>query len=310
MIKGLVSVIVPVYNREDYVGETLDSILQQTYSNIEIIAVNDGSTDNSLSVLQTYKEKYPDKIIIINQENQGQVRSRNNAIEKANGEYIAFLDSDDLWLPEKLEKQIPLFVDGVGLVYSGIHNIDNDGNILDTELCQQDMRGDIYLKLLIKNRMTGGTVVLRRDVLDKVGLFDTEFAAAENWDLWIRVCKQYAADFVNEPLVKYRKHPGNMSKDGSLMLNIIDNILTEHCSNEPESAEAKAAINKARANYAYRKGIYNISQTDYKAARKNFKETLQLLPGYKDTRSRLFRAYLGPSVNGFIAKTKLLLTGG
>lgn len=310
MKEGLVSVIVPVYNRENYVGETLDSILQQTYKDIEIIAVNDGSTDNSLLVLKEYKEKYPGKIVIIDQQNQGQVKSRNNAIMQANGEYIAFLDSDDLWLPEKLEKQIPLFVNNVGLVYSGIYNIDDEGSIIDTELCQRDMRGDIYLKLLIKNRMTGGTVVLRRDVIDKVGMFDVDFAAAENWDLWIRVCRYYTADFVNEPLVKYRKHPGNMSKDGLLMLNIINDILKKHCSDEPESPEMKAAIDKARANFAYRKGIYYISRTDYKTARENFKETLRLFPGYKDTRSRLFRSYLGPSVNGLISRTKLLLSGG
>lgn len=309
MKKDLVSVIVPVYNRENYVGETLDSILRQTYQNIEIVAVNDGSTDNSLSVLLSYKEQYPDKLLVIDQENQGQVKSRNNAILQASGEYIAFLDSDDLWLPEKLEKQLPLFVENVGLVYSGIHNIDDEGNIIDTELCRSDMRGNIYEKLLIRNRMTGGTVVVRREVIEQVGMFDVEFAAAENWDLWLRVSKSYAVDFVNEPLVKYRKHPGNMSKDRMLMLNIINSILTKHCSNEPVSSKEKVAINKARANYAYRKGIYYISEADYKTARKNFKETLRLFPGYKDSRSRLLRAYLGPSINNFISKTKFLLNG-
>lgn len=308
MKKGLVSVVVPVYNRENFVRETFNSILQQTYKDIEIIAVNDGSTDSSLSILEEYKEKYPDKFLVIDQKNQGQVKSRNNAIKQARGEYIAFLDSDDLWLPEKLEKQIPLFINDVGLVYSGIHNIDTEGNIIDTELCREDIRGDIYHKLLVKNRMTGGTVVLHRDVIDKVGLFDVEFAAAENWDLWIRVCKHFTADFVNQPLVKYRKHPGNMSKDSLLMLNIINNILMKHCSNEPDSPEIKTAINKARANYAYRKGIYLVSQADYKAARKNFKETLRLITGYKDTRSRLLRTYLGPTVNSFISKTRVLLS--
>ena len=171
------------------------------------------------------------------------------------------------------------------------------------------MRGDIHNKLLIKNRMTGGTVVLRRDVIDKVGMFDVDFAAAENWDLWLRVSKHYAVDFVNEPLVKYRKHSGNMSKDDILMINIVDSILKKHCSGEPDSPASKIAIDKAHANFAYRKGIYNISQDDYRTARINFKETLRLFPGYKDTRARLFRAYLGPSVNKLITRTKLLLTG-
>lgn len=93
------------------------------------------------------------------------------------------------------------------------------------------------------------------------------------------------------------------------MLNIVDSILKKHCSGEPDSPESKIAIDKAHANFAYRKGIYNISQDDYSTARRNFKETLRLFPGYKDTKARLLRAYLGPAVNKLISRTKLLLTG-
>jgi glycosyltransferase involved in cell wall biosynthesis len=309
MKKGLVSVIVPVYNREDYVRETLDSILQQTYENIEVIVVNDGSTDNSLSIIEEFKGKYPEKFLIIDQENQGQVRSRNNAIEKSSGEFIAFLDSDDLWLPNKLEMQIPLFVGDVGLVYCAIYNIDADGQVIDTELCEQDIRGYIYPELLIKNRMTGGTVVLHRDAIDKVGLFDVDFAAAENWDLWIRVSKYFSVDMVNEPLVKYRKHAGNMSKDSLLMLNIIDSILIKHCSGEPATHEIEVAIQKARANYAYRRGVYHFSRYEFKASRRDFKEVLRLVPGYEDAKIRLIRSYLGPSINRLISKVKARISG-
>ena len=105
IIKGLVSVVVPVYNRENLVGKTLNSILRQTYPQVETIVVNDGSTDGSLEVLRSYKQNYPEQIVVINQKNMGQALARNNGIKKANGEFIAFLDSDDTWVPEKLEIQ-------------------------------------------------------------------------------------------------------------------------------------------------------------------------------------------------------------
>src|SRR5690554_2314431 len=118
-MNALVSVIVPVYNRAHLVKETIDSILSQTYKPVEIILINDGSTDNSLSVLKNYERKFPEQVRIIDQENQGQIVARNNGIGIAQGEYIAFLDSDDVWIDDKLERQIPLFETGVGLVYSG-----------------------------------------------------------------------------------------------------------------------------------------------------------------------------------------------
>lgn len=304
MQKDLVSIIVPVYNREQYVAQTLDSILQQTYPNIEIIAVNDGSTDGSLAILQQYQFDNPDKIVLIDQKNQGQVVSRNNAILHSHGEFIAFLDSDDLWTPDKLEKQIPLFQGNVALVYSGIHEINEDGEIINTVLCEKEIKGDIHSQLLIKNRMTGGSVVILRDAIDKVGLFDTDFPAAENWDLWIRVCRHYHANYINEPLVLYRKHAGNMSRDKRLMLGVIEKILEKHCSEAPKTEKDRIAYQEARANYHYRKGIYYFSEQNFKYAKSNFEQTLKLCPDYKDTRSRLFRSYLGKHINGILSSIK------
>ena len=210
-VPGLVSVIVPIYNRECLVGKTIDSILNQTYRNVEIIAVNDGSTDGSLEVLKQYSNKHPEKIVVVDQQNAGQVRARNNGILHAHGEYIAFLDSDDTWSPQKLAKQLPLFNDDVGLVYCGIHEVGPDDRISYSVPCEADMRGDIYQQLLIKNRMTGGTVVVSRKALDAVGLFDETFQAAENWDLWIRIARLFSVEYVDEPLLNYLKHPGNKS---------------------------------------------------------------------------------------------------
>ena len=154
-VKGLVSVIVPVYNREHLVDKTLDSILYQSYGHVEIVAINDGSTDGSLSVLSAYAQRYPGKIIVINQSNAGQVRARNKGIAVARGEYVAFLDSDDTWDQQKLSRQIPLFKGNVGLVYSGINEVDPAGRVTGTVLPKPGMRGDIFRNLLVRNQMTG-----------------------------------------------------------------------------------------------------------------------------------------------------------
>lgn len=304
MEQGLVSVIVPVYNRAHYVGATIDSILEQTYSNIEIVLVNDGSTDNSLEVLNEYQKQEPAKIVIIDQKNQGQVASRNNAIRQAKGKFIAFLDSDDLWKPEKLALQIPLFGGNVGLVYSGIDNIDEHGKIVSTELCNESIVGNILPQLLIRNRMTGGTVVVTKKALDEVGLFDEAFNAAENWDLWIRVCLKYQAALVNKALVQYRVHPGNMSKDRTLMLAAKEDIVKKHCSNKPENAELEKHYNRAKADLAYWKGVYHFSEMNYPLARQYFYQAHKLIPFYEDSLMRVIRSFLGKSGNKLIATIK------
>ncbi len=304
MSQGLVSVIVPVYNREALVGGTVESILAQSYQSLEIILVNDGSSDNSLSVIQEYKAKHPDKIVVIDQQNQGQVASRNNAIRIAKGKYIAFLDSDDLWKPEKLALQIPLFKANVGLVYSAIDNIDENGRVLNTVLCDETITGNILPQLLVRNRMTGGTVVVLHEALNKVGLFDEEFSAAENWDLWIRICREYDAGLVNLPLVQYRVHPGNMSKDRMLMLSAKEDIVTKHCSDDPTNEKMKQDYNLAWADLAYWKGVYYFSNANYAKARAFFFEAHKRIPFYEDCAIRIMRTYLGKLGNKFIAYCK------
>lgn len=304
LVPGLVSVIVPVYNRDVYISATINSILDQSYSNIEIIVINDGSSDNSLSILKQLAKSHPDKINIINQSNQGQTKARNNGIKQAKGEFIAFLDSDDLWLKDKLSKQLPLFKENIGLVFSGIYNIDEHDQIISTELCNENIRGNIYSKLLIKNRMTGGTVVLKHSVLLDIGLFDETLSAAENWDLWLRVTQKYLADHVNEALLKYRVHPGNMSKDSTLMLSVTKNILNKHLSEESDDPEQKSIYQLAYAHLSYRTGVHDFSSGNYKAARLNFQEAQKLAPNYKDCKQRIFRTYLGSNINKLLSFTR------
>lgn len=301
---GLVSVIVPVFNREQLVAKTLDSILWQSYPYVEIIAVNDGSTDGSLAVLSEYAQRYPDKLVILDQSNAGQVRSRNNGITASRGEYIAFLDSDDTWAQDKLSLQIPLFQGNVGLVYSGINEIDAEGRITATVLPEPAMRGDIYRHLLVKNRMTGGAVVVTRKALNAVGCFDESFLAAENWDLWIRISKEFEVEYVNKPLVNYLKHAGNMSQDSPRMVQGAWNILQKHLPCVPADKSLKKCYLEAYANYYYGLGVRHFGAFKYKESREMFFQCWKFMPCYRDSLLRFLRTLCGRGINRRIHKLK------
>lgn len=302
---GLVSVIVPVFNREYMVSKTLDSILLQIYPHVEIVVINDGSTDNSLLVLSEYAKRYPGKIIVIDQENAGQVRARNKGIEVARGEYIAFLDSDDTWVQDKLSQQIPLFEGKIGLTYSGVHEVDLNGRITSTVLPEVGIRGDIYRQLLIKNRMTGGSVVVTRRALNKVGVFDESFRAAENWDLWIRVSREFEVDYVDKPLVYYLKHPGNMSHDNLRMVQGAWNILQKHLPVIPENNNLKASYQEAYANYYYNMGVQYFGKYEFVKAREMFFQCWVYKPIYRDSLIRTCRTFLGEKFNSFLSVAML-----
>lgn len=296
-IPGLVSVIVPVYNRAHLVAKTLDSILAQTYPLVEVVTINDGSTDNTLMVLQTYAADYPDRVLVIDQPNTGQVRARNHGLLKARGEYIAFLDSDDTWEPEKLALQLPLFKGNVGLVYSGIYEVDDTGKITKIVPCEPEVKGFVYSQLLIKNRMTGGSVVVTRNALDRVGFFDESFTAGENWELWIRIAKEFRVEYVNQPLMRYLRHQGNMSHDNSRISASALAILQKHLPSGTGQEELKKVYKTAYANYFYTLGVREFSQKCYKKAVKNFLMTWKFRLFYEDSLLRILRSILGTKIN-------------
>lgn len=212
-----VSVIIPNYNYAKYIAKTIDSVLAQTYENIEIIVVDDGSKDKSIEVLK----KYGEKITIIEQKNQGVSLARNNGAEKSTGEYIAFLDADDIWLPEKLERQMQKFFEDeeIGLVHCSMTYIDpND------EVCGQineGMEGNVAHEFL---RFTKGVVIgagstgiVPRKVFEEIGGFDHRLSTAADWDFSYRIATKYKIGFIRQPLVLYRLHNSNMHSNIKLM---------------------------------------------------------------------------------------------
>lgn len=208
---GKVSVIIPNYNYAQFVGEAIESVLNQTYKDIEIVVVNNGSTDNSMDVLT----KYSKKIRLINQENLGQSGARKSGLEMATGNFIAFLDADDKWHPEKIEKQILSFTPKVELVYCGINLFsENSQTVIATEIptfkgsCSEAFIEYPGVSIVLSGESTS---IFTRSLLEKVGGFDLELNSAAGWDFFRRCSKFSEFDFVPEPLVNYRLHSSNMS---------------------------------------------------------------------------------------------------
>ena len=211
----LVSVIIPSYNRAEFVVEAVKSAFDQTYSAVEVIVVDDGSTDDTCKRLQPYFNQ----IRYIYQLNRGAAGARNTGIEAAKGKLIAFLDADDLWLPIKLELQVKSFErnTALGLVHSNVFYFGpNNYRGCKTKVAMSAYEGDCYGELFLRNRITTSSVIVRRDCLAKVGVFDETIrrASTEDYDLWIRIARYFEFAYVEEPLVRYRMHVNNAVNDG------------------------------------------------------------------------------------------------
>lgn len=201
---GKISVIIPTHNRVDILPRAIKSIQSQTIPVDEIIVVSDGSTDGTEEVVKKLAEKDQRIRLIAYHPGHNGNYARNKGIEASTGEFIAFLDDDDEWLPRKTELQMAIFEKEpeVGLVYSSQNCIYSDTGI--TYQTQPMYRGDLSKRIFIRGEMgTPSQVMLRRTVLEKTGLFDLELGALQDYDLWIRCCLVTKVDFVSEPCINY-----------------------------------------------------------------------------------------------------------
>ncbi len=186
----VVSVIIPTYNRAHLISRSIDSVFQQTFKDYEIIVIDDGSRDKTKEMLW---ERYGDRLVYIGKEkNEGLSAARNAGIKVARGKYLALLDDDDEWLPEKLEMQIALMdaASSPGLVYCNGFNVNEKGEVISE--IKGGARGTALDALLSFNCLgPPSSVLLQKDVLEKTGCFDENLRALEDWDLWIRVAQLY-----------------------------------------------------------------------------------------------------------------------
>jgi glycosyltransferase involved in cell wall biosynthesis len=201
-----ISVVIPTYNRANLISETLDSVLSQTVNDIEVIVVDDGSTDATPAVVSSYQ-----RVRYLHQANAGQAAARNAGIRMAMGEYIAFVDDDDLWLPNKLAQQLDcLHAESAAWVYCDALVFDGTSGQPLHRFSQINTphNGHVGAQLLIRDFIASPTPMVRRDVFDRVGLFDASplLRRREDWEMWLRIAAHYPLSYIPEPLARYRSH--------------------------------------------------------------------------------------------------------
>ena len=250
----LVSIVLASYNMGHYLPESVRTVLAQTYENIEVIIIDDGSTDDTEEQIKPLL--VDSRLRYIKQENQGQPKAKNNGIKASKGEYIAFCDGDDLWAPNKLEIQLPLFKDDpeVGVVYSEVSYIDDKGNPLDKEQPYERYSGKVTDKLILKNFIPFGTAIVKKQCFDEMGLFDENLPMGIDWDLWLRLSTRYKIMYIPAKTYIYRIWPGQMSSNYRGRYHHAELIMNKFIRNNPGVLSQKI-INRAWSDTYNSKGM-------------------------------------------------------
>jgi glycosyltransferase involved in cell wall biosynthesis len=307
-----VSVIIPTYNRADLIEETIDSVLKQTFDDLEIIIVDDGSTDSTKEVVR----RFDGPIKYLYQENRGRSCARNRGFEASSGDYICFLDSDDVLDPRMLDRQVSLLESNsdLGFVFSDYQFINRAGEILpkpEVFRAHPLRRGSIFRFLVYFDFIFPSTVLARKDCINKAGLFDPSLDAAEDLDWLLRMTSLYEADYVPEQLCLCRKHDGNTTstaiEDGTARV-IAKHLLDDRTKRSlgDDWREIYFDLYLMVANYHY-------NRRSMAPARKYYFNAL----GFCSSMARgvgifnlIFKSYLGRSARNFAKRAREALIVG
>jgi glycosyltransferase involved in cell wall biosynthesis len=249
-----VSVIIPTYNSAAYLVEAIDSVLAQTYSDVEILVIDDGSTDDTPQVIK----RYGDRVRYLRQANSGVSVARNRGISESLGRYVAFLDADDTWLPQKLERQMEALAESKSARASNTAYFMTRSDLTPIEVRRNPSEGSVLADLLLRGTIVFiSTVVCERSVLDLTGGFDPALSQCADWDMWIRVAAHTDFLGVGEPLVNYRQHDSNMSRNAPLLERDSVRVLEKGFAMAGLPAELRASSRSAFArNYMVLAGTY------------------------------------------------------
>ena len=308
-----VSVIIPTYNCARYIGEAIDSVLNQTYRGFEIIVADDGSTDNTKDILKPYIN---DELIhYIYQPNHGPSAARNTGINVARGEYIAFLDADDLWVPTKLEKQVN-FLDNnmnVALVFSDVCLFDETGIMSDSFLKdKKKLKGipissdssiggvfarNIFDDLLQENFIPTKTVVVRKNCIEEVGGFDETLFSVEDLDMWLRISRAYEIGYIKGSLAQKRQHNANIGSNQKLALESKIRVLNKMLKMYSGlSLFERKLIKRGRGFTYFCIGYQHFSEQMYNISRKYFSKSIRQNPLQLKSYLYLFTTYCPESI--------------
>ncbi len=266
-----ISIIIPTFNRRDYITIALDSVLKQTYKDYEIIIIDDGSNDDTKEVLKSYQGN----IRYFYQDNSGIPTTRNKGIREARGDYIAFLDSDDYWLPEKLERQIECFSKNphYGMVATRCSSISPDGRLREKN--RPGKSGLVLIDLFKANFIRTSSAMIKKECFDTVGMFDESLPECEEYDLWLRIARKYPVGFINDPLAVYTDNPKGVSTDSLagrlLRLKVLEKDYLKECI--PSTIYRK----RLASNYHY-VGRHYLNRGEKIEGIKHLKHSLDLNP--------------------------------
>lgn len=208
----LVSVVIPVFNQERFIAEAIESVLSQTYPRIELIVVDDGSTDSTRDVIG----RYHGRLVYLHQANAGASVALNVGIQRAQGELVGWLSSDDVYFPTKVALQVEQFTrePEIGLSYTDFQVIDGRGSVLKTVRSPYvEDRKEFIRRMILGNFVNGSSVLVKRTVLEEVGPFDPELRYHADGNMWLRILKRHRFGHVPQILLKYRTHPGAASRN-------------------------------------------------------------------------------------------------
>ena len=242
------SVVIPAYNAARTVGAAVDSVLTQTAGELELIVVNDGSTDDTARIVGSRSDP---RLRCVTTPNQGVAAARNHGIALSSGDYVAFLDADDVWKPEKLARQVRAMQHdpACGLSFVTAQLVDDELRPVGVDLAAD--RVDYTKALLIEGNVIAGSAssaVLRRDALEAAGPFDVDLSQCADWDLWLRLSRLTRFRLIVEPLVLLRAGPGTMSSDPALLERDTFRLLEKFFA-DPASAPYHHLRRRAYANH-------------------------------------------------------------
>lgn len=223
-MKKTIDVIIPAYNAEKFIERTMRSVVLQTLPPEKIIVVDDGSTDGTVNVIKEFAKTSNIQIQLNLQENRGPNAARNEGLRHSTSEFVAFLDADDVWTNDKLERQIEVFekteFEKLGLVYCGYGLINEAGEKINRKVARPVLKGEIFEKILESNLISGScsSVLIKKECVNAVGWFDENLSGSEDWDMWLRISQEWRFDFSQNSMVFITNRNKSNNKDFEKML--------------------------------------------------------------------------------------------
>ena len=289
----LVSVITPVYNGEVWLGEALDSALGQTFESLEIIVVDDGSSDSSLQVAHDRAQRASGRITVISQNNAGLPTARNVAMNHAQGQYYALLDADDAWQPDHLEMLMALFDrdPDLGLVHANIERVDAGGRTLGIPNRNWSTQSDAFDALALRHEhVSCPTAVFSRSAIEIVGGFDPLFTGlgCEDRDLWLRIAARFRIRYLDRVTARYRVHQASMSADRNRMARARQQLIVKL----GQTSRGFMLVPRMEAMLLSDLGLELLDDDQYGAAILHQWRALRLTPAEPVVQRRLIRSLL------------------